>query len=220
MSVSGADIVAYAREQIGDPYVFGATGPNRFDCSGLVEYVYKHFGVKTPRIAADQANFGTAVQWGKMQPGDLIFFNWSGGSRAEHVGIYSGNGKMIEAPHTGDHVKEIPLNSYLRANSIGVRRFPGVTGGPADSSSRLGDDLKAVGAGLGGLNPASGLTGALSSIAGGVSDIASAATSIGKVGEAVMKLFLPSTIMRAAAALFGTIFVLIGIFFLTREARQ
>lgn len=216
MSVSGADVVSAAAKEMGDPYVFGAEGPNAFDCSGLVEYVYRKFGIKTPRIAADQAHYGTAVTRANIQPGDLIFFNWSGGQRAEHVGIYAGNGEMIHAPHTGTVVKRVKLGPSYWANEVAIRRMPGVTGGPADSSGLLDK----VGAAVGALNPATGLTGALGGIASGVADMAGAALSIGKVAESITKLFLPSSIMRAAAALMGAVFLLLGIFFLSREVRD
>jgi hypothetical protein len=213
MAVSGADIVNTAAKEIGDPYVFGAEGPNAFDCSGLVEYVFHKFGIKTPRIAADQAHFGTAVSRNKIQPGDLIFFSWSGNTNhADHVGIYAGNGQMIDAPRPGASVEKVKLGSYYWANTIGIRRFPGVTGGPAtsESSSRLGAVADAA---------TGGLTGALGQIGASMGDIAKAALQVEKVAEGVTKLFLPSNIMRGAAALAGTLFLLIGIFFLTREVK-
>lgn len=220
MSVSGADIVSMAANELGDPYVFGAEGPNSFDCSGLVEYVFKKFGIKTPRIAADQAHFGTAVPRAKIQAGDLIFFNWGGGSRAEHVGIYAGNNQMIHAPHTGTVVKKVKLGDSYWANAIAVRRFPGVTGGPVDNSAALGKAGEIVGQLADNIKSSNGgLTGALANIAAGIGEMASSALSVGKVAESVLKLFLPTTLMRAAAGLMGAVFLLLGIFFLTREAR-
>lgn len=216
MAVSGEDIVNAASKEIGDPYVFGATGPNSFDCSGLVEYVFHHFGIKTPRIAADQAGFGTEIPRAKIQPGDLIFFDWDGHGRADHVGIYAGNGEMIHAPHTGTTVKRVKLSSYYWSNEVHIRRFPGVTGGPASSDG--GGILGAIGDAA--LSPIKGATGALEAIGSAARDMATSAASVGKVADAVTRLFLPSSILRGAMAVAGTGFLLIGIFFLSREARQ
>lgn len=223
MSVSGADIVNDAAKELGDPYVFGAEGPNAFDCSGLVEYVFRKHGIKTPRVAADQAHFGVPVARSKIQPGDLLFFNWGGGSKAEHVGIYAGNGEMIHAPHTGTVVKRVKLGPHYWANNIAIRRFPGVTNGPADSTGllgQIGDTISGIADGLNPAGAATGIAGALTGISSGLADIGRSALSVGKVADAVMKLFLPSNLMRAAAWVMGSIFILLGIFFLSREVRN
>ncbi|HSR25082.1 MAG TPA: NlpC/P60 family protein, partial [Candidatus Eisenbacteria bacterium] len=86
---------AYA--QLGDPYVWGASGPNAFDCSGLTMYAWRAAGVSLPHSAAMQYNSGRHVSRSNLQPGDLVFFY----SPISHVGIYIGGGKMIDAPHTG-----------------------------------------------------------------------------------------------------------------------
>jgi cell wall-associated NlpC family hydrolase len=93
--------VAVAAQQAGEPYVFGATGPNSFDCSGFTQYVYRQIGVSLPRTASEQQSATTPVARGAERPGDLIFF----GSPAYHVGIYAGNGKIWYAPKSGDVVK-------------------------------------------------------------------------------------------------------------------
>jgi cell wall-associated NlpC family hydrolase len=100
-------VIAYASKFLGVPYVWGGTTPAGFDCSGFVKYVFAHFGITLPRVAADQQKVGTYVSREDLQPGDLVFF----GDPAHHVGIYIGNGYMIHAPHTGDVVKIGPLNS-------------------------------------------------------------------------------------------------------------
>ena len=104
---SSNSVLAYASNFLGVPYVWGGSSPSGFDCSGFTQYVYAHFGVSLPRVSESQQNVGTLVSRANLQPGDLVFF----GSPAHHVGIYVGNGNMINAPHTGDVVKIQSLNS-------------------------------------------------------------------------------------------------------------
>ncbi len=105
--VSSDQIITYASNFLGVPYVWGGTTPSGFDCSGLVQYVYGHFGISLPRVARDQQDVGVYVTRENLQPGDLVFF----GDPAHHVGIYVGNGMMLHAPHTGDVVRVAPLSS-------------------------------------------------------------------------------------------------------------
>ncbi len=95
--VWASDAVDLAASLIGRPYVWGAEGPHSFDCSGLTQYVYQRFGVDLPRRAISQSKVGDAIgrRW---QRGDLLFFSTdSGDSLVTHVGIYEGNGIMIDA---------------------------------------------------------------------------------------------------------------------------
>lgn len=101
---TGAAIVSAARSKIGSPYVWGATGPNSFDCSGLTTWAYQQVGKSIPRTSQAQASQGTPVASPAL--GDIVSF-YSG---ATHVGIFSGNGNVIHAPQTGDVVKEAPMN--------------------------------------------------------------------------------------------------------------
>ena len=87
-NASGA--VAIAMQYVGSPYVMGASGPDAFDCSGLVQYVYSQLGISLPRTSYAQGSAGTLVSAAEAQPGDIVYF---GG----HVGIYAGDGKMIDA---------------------------------------------------------------------------------------------------------------------------
>jgi len=99
--ISSNSVIAFASNYLGVPYVWGGSSPRGFDCSGFTQYVFAHFGVNLPRVADAQQNVGTFVPRNGLKPGDLVFF----GSPAYHVGIYVGNGNMIDAPHTGTVVK-------------------------------------------------------------------------------------------------------------------
>ncbi|WP_327289149.1 C40 family peptidase [Streptomyces sp. NBC_01198] len=100
-----AKAIAFAHAQLGKPYVWGATGPASFDCSGLTQASYKAAGITLPRTTGEQVDVGTRVSTSDLQPGDLIFFY----SDASHVGLYIGDGNMIHAPHTGTVVKVAPI---------------------------------------------------------------------------------------------------------------
>ncbi len=106
-SISPNAIVSYASNFLGCPYVWGATGPNYFDCSGFTQYVFAHFGVSIPRVSYVQTNFGKYIEKSQLQPGDLVFF----GNPVHHVGIYIGNDSFIHAPQTGDVIKVSSLSS-------------------------------------------------------------------------------------------------------------
>ncbi len=94
--------LAFARAQIGKPYVWGATGPDSYDCSGLTQAAWRAAGVDIPRVTYDQVDAGTTVPLSSARPGDLIFFY----DDVTHVGIYIGNGMMIHAPKPGTYVRE------------------------------------------------------------------------------------------------------------------
>jgi cell wall-associated NlpC family hydrolase len=96
-----------AMAQRGKPYVWAATGPGSFDCSGLVLYAYRAAGVSVPRSAASQAGAGQRVSRGELQPGDLVSFY----RPISHIGIYIGNGLMVHAPTSGDVVKVASIDA-------------------------------------------------------------------------------------------------------------
>ncbi|WP_290056105.1 C40 family peptidase [Amycolatopsis solani] len=96
-----------ALSKLGSPYVWGATGPNSFDCSGLLQWAYAKAGITLPRNSAAQARFGTPVPRDQLQPGDLVAYY----SPVSHIGMYLGDGKMVHAPTSGDVVKISPLQS-------------------------------------------------------------------------------------------------------------
>ncbi len=100
--------VALSRQ--GDPYVYAATGPNAFDCSGLVQWAFRQAGIVMPRVAADQALTGPSVPASALQPGDLLFYHTdpTAPNYISHVAIYVGNGYMLQAPRTGLNVEVVP----------------------------------------------------------------------------------------------------------------
>lgn len=98
--------VAYAYAKLGSPYVWGAAGPNAFDCSGLVQAAYRSAGISLPRTTYAQIDAGRRVSRSELQPGDLVFF-YSGIS---HVGIYVGNGQIIHAPNPSAPVRLAPVD--------------------------------------------------------------------------------------------------------------
>ncbi|MCX5560133.1 NlpC/P60 family protein [Streptomyces sp. NBC_00038] len=101
-ATKAAKAIAFARAQVGKPYVWGATGPGSYDCSGLTQAAWKAAGVTLPRVTYDQVNAGTTVALSDAQPGDLVFFY----DDVSHVGLYIGNGMMIHAPKPGAYVRE------------------------------------------------------------------------------------------------------------------
>jgi len=121
----GQQIVDYAMNFLGKPYVYGAEGPNSFDCSGFTGYVYKHFGYSLSRSAASQLSDGVAVDMSDIQIGDIICWRAYGSSKAAtHVGIYIGNNEYIHASTTGYQVRinEMSYGSNVRY-VVGVRRI-------------------------------------------------------------------------------------------------
>lgn len=113
-SSTGNTIVDYAYQFLGRPYVWGAVGPDVFDCSGLTSYVYRHAaGIEITRTTYTQINVGTPVSYNDMQPGDLVFtYN------NEHVGIYVGNGMYINATYPGSTVRVTPVTNFYAARRI------------------------------------------------------------------------------------------------------
>ena len=127
-SPAALSALRFALGHLGQHYVWGATGPTTWDCSGIVQAAYRSAGVTLPRVAADQAGVGRAVSVADLLPGDLVFFA-TGRSQASipHVALYLGNGLVVHAPRTGDVVRVAPLwfDDYAGA----VRVVGGVGGG-------------------------------------------------------------------------------------------
>ncbi len=111
-----AAAISAAKAELGKPYVYGASGPDSFDCSGLTAWAWAAAGVSLPHNAAAQQGMGTPVDRASLAPGDLVFF----GSPAYHVAIYLGDGLIIHAPTSGDVVKIVSL-SYMSDYSGATR---------------------------------------------------------------------------------------------------
>jgi cell wall-associated NlpC family hydrolase len=101
-----AQVVDYAKQFLGIYYKWGGTSPRGFDCSGLTQYVAKHFGVRLPRVSYQQANYGQRASLKDLSPGDLVA--WDNSSRnqgADHIALYIGNGMVLEAPGAGKQIR-------------------------------------------------------------------------------------------------------------------
>ncbi len=121
-----ATAISYALEQLGKPYIWGGTGPAGYDCSGLVMMAYQAAGISIPRTTFQQVDIGTPVySLSQLEPGDLIFTAGSDGTPTDpgHVGMYIGDGLVIQAPETGMDIMITPLTGYWSTNAVAMRRI-------------------------------------------------------------------------------------------------
>ena len=117
----GEELVAYAKNYLGKPYVYGGSGPNSFDCSGFTMFVYNHFGYSLPHGATSQSKYGTYVSKENLQPGDLVFFlDFETMDGIGHVGIYVGGGDFIHASSGSAHAVTI---SNINSGSYASRYY-------------------------------------------------------------------------------------------------
>ena len=141
------EVIRYAQDELGKPYVFGDEGPATFDCSGLMQWIFGKVGVKLPRIADQQQRYAKPVA--KPLPGDLVFW----GNPAHHVALYIGNNRIIAAPYAGANVRveslagKNPPTGYGRVPGVGTAAAPLLGLATAGVSSAAG----AVGNLLGGV---------------------------------------------------------------------
>jgi cell wall-associated NlpC family hydrolase len=109
-----AKAISFAKAQLGDPYVYGGTGPNGWDCSGLMQGSWRAAGVSLPRVVGPQYNAIKHISMSQLQPGDLVFYG-----DMSHDGMYIGHGKVIHAPHPGRSVEITGLGGFSRAGRVG-----------------------------------------------------------------------------------------------------
>ena len=191
MAVTSAQIVDEVQKFVGDSYVYGATGPSSFDCSGLVQYVLKQVGITAPRTSEAQWGWVQKISASDLQPGDLVFAEFPGdGPSPGHVGVYTGNGRVLSAQDPALGVGYATLDSW-QGNIVGYGRVPSASykGGPGI----LGDVENALG----------GLTQLVvpSQVTGFFTDAEQAASKL-------LWIINPENTARVIAAVFG--FVLLG----------
>ncbi|MFF1693133.1 C40 family peptidase [Streptomyces sp. NPDC058257] len=184
-SASGgiASAINFARAQVGDRYILGATGPDAWDCSSLMQAAYKKAGVSLPRVTYDQIKKGVEVPIDKVKPGDLVFYK-----DLSHVGMYAGGGKVIEAANPGKGVVEGPMYSkFKRAKRImagGMEATASLSGKEEDpTSSQSGGGASATGA-YGSVEEVDALAAALSGGGGGSAQAVSRTPSASQNEEA------------------------------------
>jgi cell wall-associated NlpC family hydrolase len=186
---TGADIVADARRYLGVPYVFGGTTSAGLDCSGLVQRVYGDLGISLPRLVSGQSTIGVSVpSLADAQPGDLIVCN--GG---EHIVIYAGNGKILQAPKPGGSVEEMD-NWISPSNVVTIRRIVpsasagAVPAGAAPAGSEPASVSNAAAAALASLSGAGGMTALTSLLTSGGGASLSSLLGSGTSGSALFAL--------------------------------
>ena len=226
---TGDEIVANARAELGKPYVYGATGPDDFDCSSLVQFVFGKAGLSVPRVSSAQFSFGQQIEASQLAPGDLVFSEWSGDDVPHHghVAIYAGNGRIIEAPHPGGVVQEVPLDDNYLAHVDGYTRPVGLSTGSGDqraAGTSGGSPGGATGSDAGfTFNPLPWPGQLLNWMSGGVTGnvtqlVSGAASTLADVVKFFALFFQPSTYIRIAAGILGYMFLVAGIIMLGVEA--
>jgi len=147
VAVNGNDIAQWATQYVGTPYVWGGNSlTGGVDCSGLVQQVYKHFGINVSRTTYSQIGEGKSIDMHGLRAGDMVFFDTNPSvSGPDHVGLYIGGGKMIEAPRPGKNVQITDITSgYYQNSFMGGRRVQQITGGGPDEQWAPGDTSKAA----------------------------------------------------------------------------
>ncbi|MFE0672642.1 C40 family peptidase [Streptomyces sp. NPDC058867] len=117
-SGSVGTVIAFLKAQLGDAYVMGATGPNAWDCSSLVQAAFKQVGVDLPRVSQDQSMAGTDVSLSNLQVGDILY--WGGKGSAYHVGVYIGDGQYLDAANPSKGVVIQDLSGYPASGAVRV----------------------------------------------------------------------------------------------------
>lgn len=227
-----AGLVDTATAELGVPYVWGGAGPSGFDCSGLMQWIYGQNGIKIPRTSREQKKAGVSVPLSQAQPGDLLLYTYYGSPSNpppdNHVGMYVGPGKMIDAPRPGKSVEYDPIDMSALS---GVVHIPGSTGRGASADSAIltqqTRDAAVVSAGYfpGGDWDPLNWPGDLLSTAGGIfSDaINGVGSEIASVASSVVNALLTAIgpiILTTATIGFAGVLILMGLWRLTEGPRQ
>ncbi|MFS8204894.1 C40 family peptidase [Streptomyces sp. CWNU-52B] len=117
-SGSVASVISFLKAQVGDAYVMGASGPDAWDCSSLVQAAFKQVGVDLPRVSQDQSVAGTPVSLSNVQVGDILY--WGGAGSAYHVGVYIGGGQYLDAANPSKGVVIQDLSGYPASGAVRV----------------------------------------------------------------------------------------------------
>lgn len=117
-SGSVGTVISFLKAQVGDAYVMGGTGPNAWDCSGLVQAAFRQVGVDLPRVSQDQSTVGTDVSLSNLQVGDILY--WGAKGSAYHVGVYIGNGQYLDAANPSKGVVIQDLSGYPATGAVRV----------------------------------------------------------------------------------------------------
>ncbi|MGW6456647.1 C40 family peptidase [Streptomyces sp. NPDC055078] len=117
-SGSVGTVIAFLKAQVGDAYVMGATGPNSWDCSSLVQAAFRQVGVDLPRVSQDQSTAGTQVGTSNLQVGDILY--WGSAGNAYHTGVYIGDGKYLDAANPSKGVVIQDLSGYPATGAVRV----------------------------------------------------------------------------------------------------
>ena len=229
-----AAIVSFAMAQLGKPYRYGATGPSAFDCSGLVWDAYRSVGISIPRTSEEQYAAAKPISRNQLQPGDPVFFVGAGDAPPGHEALYIGGGQVIEAPHTGDVVKTVSLDTISAYDSyMGSGNFLGDVAGSSTGAgggaprSRPGQAAPPPGYqdvlfGIPGtpslpwLDIPGGVSSFFSGLWSDVTDIPSALVSLAKTLALGVKFFIwfmdPKNWLRVIEVLFGTALIVHALF--------
>ncbi|MFB7311715.1 C40 family peptidase [Streptomyces sp. NPDC056192] len=175
--------ISFARAQVGDRYIMGANGPDAWDCSSLMQAAFKKTGVNLPRVTYDQIKKGVEVPIDDVKPGDLVFYK-----DLSHVGLYAGNGRVIEAANPGRGVVEGPMyGKFKRARRVmsgGMEAKASLSGSQEDpTSSQGGGGLQTSGV-YGSVEEVDALAAALSGGGGGSAQSVSRTPSASQNEEA------------------------------------
>lgn len=205
---TASEVIATAETAIGKPYVWGAAGPNSFDCSGLMMWAFGKHGIKLPRVSRDQARFGTRIPTEARRAGDLIFTSWDRDPDVDHVALLVSHDEIIQAPQPGQPVQRVKLSPAYLKHVTNVQRIPGLVGniggGPSETTTNLN---------------LPDLAGAIRGVADSISSVGKGVEGVGNIASKAMWLALPTTWVRITTGVLGVGFIFVGVRFLITEAR-